>query len=121
MSFTEPLSLTVAPAAAVSLPRTSVGKDTSSYRSADGLLEIVAQSVYGRRSRRSLRCNHSKVVPDPLVSSVNVPVGMSIILTIDTPRTGYTAVEALALYTGFKTLFSASSDTLITKLLGGES
>jgi hypothetical protein len=37
------------------------------------------------------------------------------------PPAGYTNAEVMQIYTGFKTLFSASSDAVITKLLGGES
>jgi hypothetical protein len=46
---------------------------------------------------------------------------MSNYIVFDLPIVGYTNAEALAVYTGFKTQFSASSDLLITKLLGGES
>jgi hypothetical protein len=46
---------------------------------------------------------------------------MSVYSVFDLPPVGYTAAEALAIYTGFKTQLAASSDLLITKLLGGES
>jgi hypothetical protein len=46
---------------------------------------------------------------------------MSNYIVFDLPVAGYTNAEALAVYTGFKTAFTASSDLLITKLLGGES
>jgi hypothetical protein len=46
---------------------------------------------------------------------------MSNYIVFDIPPVGYTNTEALAVYTGFKTLFTATSDALITKLLGGES
>jgi len=39
----------------------------------------------------------------------------------DMPKVGFTNAEALAAYTGFKGTFTASSDLLISKLLGGES
>jgi hypothetical protein len=42
-------------------------------------------------------------------------------LVFQTPPAGYTSAEVLAVYTGWKTWFSASSDAVITKLLGGES
>jgi hypothetical protein len=46
---------------------------------------------------------------------------MSCYIVFDVPPAGYTAAEQLAVYTGFKNQFSASSDLLITKLLAGES
>jgi len=42
-------------------------------------------------------------------------------IVFDLPPAGYTNTEALAVYTGFKTLFTSGSDALIVKLLGGES
>jgi hypothetical protein len=46
---------------------------------------------------------------------------MSCYIVFDVPPVGYTTAEQLAIYTGFKTQFTATSDTLITKLLAGES
>jgi hypothetical protein len=46
---------------------------------------------------------------------------MSNYIVFDIPVAGYTNAEALAVYAGFKAAYIASSDALITKLLGGES
>jgi hypothetical protein len=46
---------------------------------------------------------------------------MSCYIVFDVPIAGYTNAEQLAVYTGFKTQFTATSDLLITKLLAGES
>jgi hypothetical protein len=46
---------------------------------------------------------------------------MSNYLVFDLPVAGYTNAEAKAVYDGFKTLFTASTDAAIVKLLGGES
>jgi hypothetical protein len=121
MSFADPQTLTIAPAAAVSLPRTSVGEDESEYTSADGLLQIVASHDYGKRVRRVLRVNDSKLTSDPFKPTENVKVSMSLYIVFDLPPAGYTATEAQAVYTGFKNQFTAASDALIVKLLGGES
>jgi len=120
MSYTDPQTVTIS-AVTTSLPRTSVGTNGSEYTSADGLIKLSANSAYGRRTRRVLRLDHSKLTTDPFIPSQNVKVSMSNYIVFDMPPAGYTAVEALAIYTGFKTLFSASSDAPITKLLGGES
>jgi len=40
---------------------------------------------------------------------------------VETPPAGYTNTEITQVYTGFKTLYTASSDAVFTKLIGGES
>lgn len=121
MSFADPQTLTIAPASAVSLPRTSVGDDNSEYTSADGLLNMVASHTYGKRTRRMLRVNTSKVSPDPFKPSENRKVSMSYYIVFDLDPTAYSAAEALAVFVGANTQITASSNLLITKLLGGES
>jgi len=46
---------------------------------------------------------------------------MAYYVVFDLPPAGYTDAEAMQVYQGFKTLTSATSDALVTKLLGGES
>jgi hypothetical protein len=120
MSFADPQSVTIS-AVPISLPRTSVGEDVSEYVSADGLYQLTASHKYAKRTRRMLRFDASKITTDPFHTSENVKVSMSVYMVFDLPPAGYTGVEALAVYAGYKTAISASSDLLITKLLGGES
>jgi hypothetical protein len=120
MSFTDPLSITIGGVTS-GLPRTSVGDDESTYTSGDGLITLTASHNYGKRTRRLLRVDTSKMTTDPFKPSENVRVAMSNYIVFDIPPAGYTAAEALAVYTGFKTLFAASTDAMIVKLLGGES
>jgi hypothetical protein len=123
MSFSDPQSVTLpAPlAGTTSLPRVISGNRTSTYQSADGNITLVASSQVGNRIRRVLRLDHKKIAVDPLISTQNLERSMSCYLVFDLPVTGYSSAEALAVYTGLKTAMSASSDALITKLLGGES
>jgi len=120
MSFADPQSVTIS-AATTPLPRVSVGDDRSEYVSGDGLISLTASHDYGKRTRRLLRIDTSKITADPFKPADNVKVSMACYVVFDLPPAGYTPAEALAVYTGFKTQFSASSDLLITKLLGGES
>jgi len=120
MSFADPQTLTIS-GTAISLPRVSVGEDESEYMSGDGLSKLTASHTYGKRTRRMLRFDTSKITADPFKSTENVKVSMSCYMVFDVPPAGYTPVEALAVYAGFKNQFSATSDLLITKLLGGES
>jgi len=120
MSFSDPLSITISGATSA-LPRTSVGEDQSEYTSGDGLIQLTGSHQYGKRTRRMLRLDTSKITSDPFKPSENVRVGMAVYTVFDLPPVGYSAAEALAVYTGFKTLYTATSDLMISKLLGGES
>lgn len=120
MAFTDPQSVTIS-SVAIPLPRTSVGKDTSTYMSADGLVKLSASHAYGRRTRRVLRLDHSKLTADPFIPAQNTKVSMSNYIVFDVPVAGYSSSDVTAVYQGFKALFTGTSDALITKLLGGES
>jgi len=120
MSFTDPLSITIS-GTTTPLPRVSVGDDRSEYQSGDGLILLSASHDYGKRTRRVLRIDTSKLTSDPFKPAENVKVSMSNYMVFDTPPARYTAAEVLAVYQGLKTLFTASSDAMIIKLLGGES
>jgi hypothetical protein len=120
MSFADPLSITIGGVTS-SLPRTSVEGDKAIYTSGDGLVTVTSDHDYGKRTRRVLRVDTTKLSPDPFKPSENVKLAMSFYIVFDLPTAGFANADALAVYTGFKTLFSASSDAVIVKLLGGES
>lgn len=126
MSFTDPISVTFAaplPVGTVSLPRVSSGQNQSDYRSADGVVELTASHQYKKRTRSLLRIDYDKLSSDVFLPSTNVEQRASFYLVFDRPAvTGqFTNAELKALYTGFKGAFTASSDLMIDKLLGGES
>lgn len=120
MAFTDPQTITISGTAIV-LPRVSTGQNKADYTSADGLNALRVSSAYGRRTRRVLRFDNSKITADPFIPAQNQKVSASIYIVVDSPVAGYTNADLKALYTGFNTLYSASSGALIDKLLGGES
>lgn len=120
MAFSDPLSVTIS-AVPISLPRVSTVGDETVYQSADGLVQIQASHQGGKRNRHLLRINHKKITADPFIPADNVEVAMSNYIVFDVPVVGYTTAEIVAVYAGFKGLFTATSDALITKLLSGES
>jgi hypothetical protein len=120
MAFTDPIALTIS-GTGYTLPKISVEGDDSTYQTSDGLIVVRASHELGKRHRHLLRIDHSKVTADPFIPAENRQVGMSNYVVFDVPAVGYTVAEALAVYTGFKTWFTASTDAVITKLLGGES
>lgn len=120
MAFTDPLSVTIS-GVTTPLPRVSTGDRVSEYQSGDGLITVKASHQGGKRTRRMLRIDTSKITADPFDTDQNVQVGMATYVVFDLPPAGYTAAEAKAVFDGFRNMFAASSDALIVKLLGGES
>jgi len=122
MSFTDPQSITIS-AVTTPLPRTFAEGAESAYASADGLLKLSINHALVKqgRARRLLRLDHSKLTSDPFKPAENVKVTTAQYVVFDIPPAGHTNTELMAVWTGFKTLFTASSDAAITKLLGGES
>jgi hypothetical protein len=124
VSFADPQSITLAaplPVGAVSLPRVSTEKNSSTYASADRMQTLTASSQYGNRNRRLLRLEYSKVSADVFQPDINVQRKMACYLVLDTPVVGFTNAEIQAVWTAFKGNVTASSDAAITKLIGGES
>ena len=120
MAFTDPQSITIS-GVTTPLPRTSTGVGTSTYTSADGLIDLVASSSYGRRTRRTMRLDLAKITADPFIPAQNQKVSMSVYTVFDLPPVGYTNADALAAWVGYRTALAATSDALVSKLLGGES
>lgn len=119
MAFTDPQSVTIG-GVAHSLPRVSSGVNQGSFTTNDGLVKLTVSSQYGKRTRRTLRLEHSKIAPDPLISSQNVKFSMSTYIVTDTPVTGYSVSEAKAVVDALVAYLAASTGARITQLLGGE-
>jgi len=120
MSLADPQTVTIS-AATTPLPRTSVDKDESEYTSGDGLIKLQVSHTYGKRVRRLVRIDHAKLAADVFKPTENVKVGMAVYTVFDLPTAGYTAAEALAVWVGFNAQLTATSNAVVTKILGGES
>lgn len=105
---------------ATPLPRVSSEKNSGTFKSNDGTITETVSHTYGRRTRRMFRLDHSKVAPDPLISSQNIVHSMGAYLVVDTPLTGYTVAQQKEILDALIAQLSASSGALITKFLGGE-
>lgn len=119
MSFTDPQSLTIA-GVATSFPRIGSGVNTGSFRTADGLLNLAIAHAYGKRTRRTVRFDHSKVAADPFNSAVNAKYSMSAYLVVDVPVVGYTVAQQADVVNALTLYLTASSNARTTQLLGGE-
>lgn len=105
----------------VSLPRTGAGPSSGTFQSADGTAVFSVAHQYGKRTRRTVRYQVSKVSSDPLVPSTNTRSSMTVYLVVDTPVNGYTSAEAKAVVDAFSAWLTASTGANVTKVLGGES
>lgn len=127
MSYADPQSITIG-ANTYSLPRLSVGDNRSVYGLNDTStltkIALTASHQYGKRTRRVLRLDHTTVAAeDTYDPSINRDASASIYTVFDIPSwsANYGTVELKAIWDGYDALLNASSDVLITKLLGGES
>lgn len=117
--LTDPQSVTIS-GTANSLPRVSTTVNSSTYQKDDGTVKLSVSHAYGKRNRRSIRLEHSKIAADPLISAQSIKYTMYSYIVLDTPVTGYTVPEAKAVVDGFIAALSASTGALITQVLGGQ-
>jgi hypothetical protein len=120
MALSDPQSLDIG-AGAVSLPRVSTLGNSSTYQAGDGLLKLALSHQYGKRTRRVIRVDASKLAADPFIPAQNSIVSMSCYMVFDLPVSGYTPTEALGVFNGLSALQNASSDAVTVALLGGQS
>lgn len=117
--FSDPQSVTIS-GTAVSLPRVSSETNKGVFRSNDNYVVETVSHQYGKRTRRMLRLDHSKITPDPFVSTQNNLSSFSFYIVTNAPLVGYTVAEQKAVIDGFIAQLNASSGALLTKFLGGE-
>nr|UJQ85867.1 MAG: hypothetical protein 2 [Leviviridae sp.] len=116
----DPQSVTIN-AVAQSLPAIARGVNQSAYQKDDGNVKLTISHAYGKRTRRTVRLDFSKIAADPLVSAQNIKYSMSTYLVIDTPITGFTVAEAKQIVDALTAYLTASSGAKVTSVLGGES
>jgi len=118
MSFADP-TLTIS-GTAVTLARTGSGIGQGTFSSSDGTVRMSVSNQNGKRFRRIVRVDSSKVSADPLIPTQNVRNSMSVYMVVDVPVNGYTVTEQKALVDAFTAYLTASSGARVTQLLGGE-
>jgi hypothetical protein len=129
--FTDPITLapgTSFDVGTVTLPRVSQQGAVSVYQAGPlsvnpgSLLRVTASHQYGRRTRRVLRCDYSDNAGSTLISGTTSPRSMSAYVVFDIPTASvFSAADQLSLFNGLKATWSATTDTLMKKVLGGES
>jgi hypothetical protein len=119
MSFADPQSVTIN-AVATSLPRTSSGINAGTFTKDDATVSLAISHQYGKRTRRTVRLNSSKIASDPFDTTLNQKVSMSAYLVVDVPPQGYTITEQKYIVDALTAYLTASSGARTTQLLGGE-
>lgn len=119
MSFSDPQSVTIN-AVAQTLPRISSGPNNGVFSKDDGTVKLSVSHSYGKRTRRTIRIDHSKVSADPFLPATNVKQSMSTYIVVDVPVAGYSIVEQKQIVDALTGYLTATSGAQVTKLLGGE-
>lgn len=121
MALTDPQSVTLN-SVANSLPKISVGDMKSIYQKDDGSVKLTVQHNVGKTStRRVVRLDTTTVVADPYLPDVNRVVPFSAYLVIASPNLGMSLATQKDAVKSLLTQLTASSDAVLTKVLGGES
>jgi hypothetical protein len=119
MAFADPQTVTIN-AVAQTLPRVGSAAGAGAFQKDDGTVKLSMAHTYAKRTRRTVRLDHSKIAADPLISAQSIKYSMSAYLVIDMPITGYTVAEAKQIVDGLTAYLTASSGARVTQLLGGE-
>jgi hypothetical protein len=119
MAFSDPQSVTIG-GTATSMPRTASGVNSGQFTTADGTTDLKISHAYGKRTRRTIRLDTSKIAADPFTAGQNNQVSMSAYLVIDVPKQGYSLTEQTNLAAALATYLTAATNAKLIQLLGGE-
>lgn len=120
MAYSDPQTVTINAIANV-LPRTSSGTNSGAFTKDDGTVKLTVSHQYGKRNRRMVRLDHSKIATDPFVGTQNQKYTVSVYLVADLPPAGgYTLTEQKQIVDSLVAYLTASSGARVTQLLGGE-
>lgn len=121
MSFADPQSVTVN-AVAKTLPRTSSGTNSGAFKLIESAADytLTVSSSYGKRTRRTIRLDQSKISADVLIPSQNTKSSMSCYMVVDVPVNGFSVTEQKYIVDALVGFLAASSGAKVTQLLGGE-
>ncbi len=123
MALTDPQKFKEVAGTEVTAPRVSSGDFKSIYETSDGLNKLTLSTTTSgsNRKRHLLRIDVEKIAANPFEEARSEPFSASVYLVIDRPATGYSVAEMKKLVEGLVGLASASTYTVVEKLLGGES
>lgn len=118
MSLADPLSITIG--SAISLARVSDDGFESQYYSADRLVRetVSSQLTQGSngRTKTLVRVDKDVVAADP-ISSLNKTLTGSAYVVLDFPLFGFSTADKIAIFTGLSGQLTASTNSVLTRVL----
>ncbi len=123
MALTDPQKFKEAAGTEVTAPRVTSGTLNSTYQTSDGLVDLKISTIESssNRKRHLIRIDVSKLATNVYEESKKQTVSMSTYVVIDRPVNGFTTAEAKKLVEGLVGLLSASSYSIVEKVIGSES
>ena len=118
MALADPQSLTIG-GTATSFPRTD-GPNPGVFTTSDGTTVFKVTPVSGKRHRRTVRLDFSKIAADP-ISAVNKRVSGSVYVVVDFPVDGFTQTELVNQVKALSDWLTASTNANTIKVISGES
>lgn len=119
MAFADPQTVTFN-AVPYTLARVSSGIDSGGFLNQSGDVKLTVAHAYGKRIRRTIRVDRSKIAADALNPTSNSPYSMSVYMVVDVPIMGYTVAEQQNTVDGFIDYLDGGSGARVLELLGGE-
>lgn len=125
MALSDPLSITIG-AGTHSLPKTGMVESRSTYSKDDGTVKVtVSHQDVGRganaKIRTVIRLDTVDIAADPLQAGINREAPFEVYTVIVRPKVGVTLAAQKDKVVGHLGLMTASSNAVLTKILGGES
>jgi len=118
MALPDPLSITLN--GAKSLARIIDDGLKSQYTTADGLLAAqVSHQVTSSGRKTLVRLDEIKTAADPLTAVQKSVLGSAWIVFQD-PTWGFSTADKIARYTALNGMLTASTNAILTRILGGE-
>lgn len=119
MAFSDPQTLTIS-TVANSLARIAFGPNAGVFSKDDGTVKLTVSHTYGKRTRRVVKIDASKISADPFTPAINSKSSFQTYLVIDEPINGFTIAEKKAYIDALCAFLTTSSGASTTKILGGE-
>jgi hypothetical protein len=117
--FSDPQSVTIG-GVATSLPRVGSGIGNGVFQTPDSSVTLQVQHSYGKRNRRTAKLSTKFLSVDPITPTNNVPVSGSFYVVADFPVQGITQDQQKDLAAALAVWLTASTNSNLIKLLGGE-
>lgn len=118
--FADPQSVTYN-GTTYTLPRVSLTGRTAEYADSTSAYFLDTNHSVGKRTRDQIRFKVNKIASDPYTTGRSLPVGMQVILTVDSPLIGFTYTEKLEATKTLLNLLAASTYSAAGLLISGQS